>query len=94
VEIVLAISYYNIDIHRGGLQGTILFKYPNSDLETPQDFEFDIEYEPDHWFPLKDGKYQGRLWSTWPSNTRIGWRGPMLKKEVLEQLPSIFWEDE
>ena len=70
-------------------------------------FEFEIEYEQDCWYPCRDGflptiDFQGiakfewltpKSYTTFPPNTRVGWRGPMIKYELLNNLPHVFWKE-
>ncbi len=71
------------------------------------DFEFEVEYAPSNWYPLKNGALpakdpQGfasfsydapKLWDAFPSDTRIGYRGPMILRKFVGQLPNIYYSD-
>lgn len=59
-------------------------------------FEFHIEYKKKFWYPLKDGKLPledpqkifnlsscKRDWTEYDNNTKVGWRGPMIKWEIV-----------
>ena len=62
-------------------------------------FEFHIEYKKGYWYPLKDGNLphedpQGifdlssivrKKWTEYDENTKVGWRGPMLKWKFVEE---------
>ena len=62
-------------------------------------FEFHIEYKKGYWYPLKDGNLphedpQGifdlssivrKKWTEYDDNTKVGWRGPMLKWKFVEE---------
>jgi len=94
-------AYQGIYIHDNNLQGMFLF---NNDTE-PQNFEFHIEWIPDHWYPLRNGilksdeqftfpvEFEGKSWKEFPLNTRIGWRGPMIQKKYLKYFPLIYKEN-
>jgi hypothetical protein len=74
--------------------------YINSDIfEIEEEFEFHIEYLPNYWYPLKNGKLPEedpqrmfkilsnpdikRHWQEYDKNTRIGWRGPMIPWNIV-----------
>jgi hypothetical protein len=91
--------------HREGLSGTMIYHWRGGDSE-PRAFEFELEYAPDCWYPLINGclpmvdpqgfaKFEypePKHWSTFPSNIRVGWRGPlMLWSKVAEQSPVYFY---
>jgi len=89
--------------HRTGTQGHILWAFEDED-----EFEFDIEYKADHWYPLCSGTLPsedcqrlahfgeagGKHYSAFPHNTGVGFRGPMLLWDKLPALPNIYWHDE
>jgi hypothetical protein len=72
--------------------------------------EFDINYKEGHWYPLAGGRLpvsdkqglaefgdvSGKHYSEFPPTTLIGWRGPMMLWERLDELPvqQIYWHDE
>ena len=86
------------------LVGDIIFS-PNDDPIKNKGFEFDIEWSPDNWYPLENGllpaaDWQGfsrftpetiRDWRDYPTNTRIGWRGPMILWSKLKHLPQVYY---
>lgn len=88
-------------VHQQNLKGIIT--YDNIDLT--RDFEFDIEYEKDCWYPLKNNCLpkkdpqhlasfsfnEPKPYTDYPANTRIGWRGPMILWEKVKKLPDIYW---
>ena len=96
------ITYY----HRKNLQGKIVFHNDGKDEIELENFEFDIEYIPNNWYPLKNGHLppkdsQGistfnytepKHWSEFEMHTRIGWRGPMIKWEYIDQFPKVYWD--
>jgi hypothetical protein len=70
------------------------------------DFEFDIEYKDDSWYPLEngllpslpktgtgllDGRY--KKWNELPKDTCVGWRGPMILWNDLDTLPNCYYFD-
>jgi len=92
-------SYQGTYTHVTGLKGT--FKFTNIDYED-QNFEFHIEWKKDNWYPLKNGKlesdeqfifpseFENRSWESFSSETRIGWRGPMILKKWYKYLPKVY----
>ena len=79
----------------------------NSEENKPFKFTFDIEYKSNHWYPLDKNGYlpaksadfgnilldgKKKHWSNFPSNTRIGWRGPMVIWNKLDNLPKVFYD--
>lgn len=80
-----------------GIVGTFEWlsgKPENDDLCTS---EFHIEFKKDMWYPLINGKVpRGKWtmgtpedWDKYPTNTRIGWRGPSIDKNTMKLLPDI-----
>lgn len=71
------------------------------------EFEFDIEWAKDEWYPLTNGKLpendpQGFSkfpdnmlldWKDYPKDTRIGWRGPMILLDKMDSLPKVYYYD-
>lgn len=87
--------------HNSGLKGTI--KYFNMDLMV---FQFEIEYQKNHWYPLNNNGKLGKKdrhgyadfkdkaglhYSEFPKTTPIGFRGPMIKYSILKDLPKVYW---
>jgi hypothetical protein len=81
------------------LQGKILYN-GNKELH---DFEFDIEYKPNQWYPLKDGVLpekdeQGiftllgekKSLNNFSTDTHIGWRGPMILWDKVKDLDKVY----
>jgi hypothetical protein len=75
--------------------------WDKSSSNTPG-FEFDLEYYPDWWHPLRNNhlpldstqlvnKFRGVCWDTYPETTRLGWRGPLIPVSVLNALPDVWW---
>ena len=67
-------------------------------------FEFHIEYKLNYWYPLQNNiisitnpefKHINENYSKnineFPLDTRVGWRGPMIKVDLLRKLPLIFY---
>jgi hypothetical protein len=87
-------------VHKEGLKGKMVYSYGEYDTE------FDIEYELHHWYPLTNGclpkkdpqgfsKFsykEPKPWTDFPTNTRIGWRGPMMLWSDVIKMPDIYWE--
>jgi len=87
------------------LKGKMVFNWDgNCTLKerTFEDWEFEIEFKPNNWYPLKDGKLpeqdQGffhfdwrRHWSEFDRGTHIGFRGPAILWSVVqsEKVPLI-----
>jgi hypothetical protein len=70
-------------------------------------FEFDIEYKHHYWYPLDNEylpasdpqgfsqfpwTYQKQHWTSFPRETRVGWRGHMVLWSKLDELPNIIWQ--
>jgi len=84
------------------VKGDAVMSWDGSSVQRPA-FEFDLEYENDSWYPLfndhlplepdliTDKKYCGVSWKTYPVETRLGWRGPMIPVTVLDTLPDVSW---
>jgi len=83
------------------LDGSIYYKWQNN--QKPYEFEFEIEYKKNNWYPLKNGilpatDEQGfsellgedMSWSEFPKKTHIGWRGPMILWENLKKLEKVY----
>jgi hypothetical protein len=86
-----------------GLTGTFIVanSLDEIDDEDPDDdsrTDFDIEYIPNHWFPMENGSlpandWQGfahlsgvaKSWTTFDPSTRLGWRGPMIPLERIDE---------
>jgi len=84
------------------LNGKIKHQWQNND-EEPYDFEFEIEYKKNNWYPLTNGilpaeDEQGFLqllgedksWSEFPKSTHIGCRGPMILWDDLKKLKKVW----
>ncbi len=70
-------------------------------------FTFDLNYMEGCWYPLKNGRLPDRdpqgfatinsetekLWSNYPDNTFIGWRGPMINFKDLANSPNLYYID-
>ena len=65
--------------------------------------DFDIEYADHRWYPMNNGilpasDEQGMVhllgapteWTAFPTKTRLGWRGPMIPLENLNDVPFRF----
>lgn len=78
----------------------ILFPFQEEQNLEPVDFEFDVEWQKNYWFPLRNGVYdndeidpelnQIKHWSDFSTNTHVGWRGPMIFWDDIDSLPKIF----
>lgn len=90
--------------HSQDMKGTLTFHMRDSDLEI--EFEFQVEYDDDCWYPLFDGSLPPRCtqlgyrlhpgndpkpYTYFPDTTRIGWRGPMVKWEKISDQPDVWW---
>ena len=70
-------------------------------------FNFHINYAEDSWYPLGDNgvlpnqdpqgfaDFTGVIldYRDYPAGTLIGWRGPMIKWEYVENSDNIYWND-
>ena len=82
-------SYILTYKHEQDLHGKVKFRNLSTEF---RDFNFDLEFKKDNWYPLNDlgflpeADQQGlmnfigceRDYRNYPDNTRIGWRGPMV----------------
>jgi len=73
-----------------------------------REFEFEIEYKEGHWYPLEDGRLpendpqgfsnfgdaSGKHYDDFPKGTLIGWRGPMILQDKLDDLDQVYWHDD
>ena len=89
-------------IHNDNLTG--IGKMKNIDINYSI-FNFDINYEYDYWYPLDNNGFlpnydhQGffnlnnvkKDWKKYPLNTLLGWRGPMLQWQDVENAPKIYY---
>ena len=71
---------------------------------TDDDFEFHIMYKEGYWYPLQNGCLPAfsadddeplldgveKPWYTFPDDTYIGWRGPMIVQEYIDELPDVY----
>jgi hypothetical protein len=96
----------SIYVHEEGLCGRMEWHWDKKKKHTSELFEFEINYKPKHWYPLKNGYLPeidplqdedypswgsaGRHWSEFPETTQVGWRGPMLLWDKLDQQPPVF----
>jgi hypothetical protein len=84
------------------LNGKIKHQWQNNN-EEPYNFEFEIEYKKNNWYPLTNGilpaeDEQGfsellgedKSWSEFSKNTHIGWRGPMILWDDLKKLKKVW----
>lgn len=94
-------------VHEKDLHGTITFHFGglsdhSKSENSTMDFDFELEYRKDHWYPTKDGyfpakdgypklKYPKTHWTKFPPKTKVGWRGPMLLWEKVKTQPKVYW---
>jgi hypothetical protein len=65
--------------------------------------DFDIEYRNDNWYPMENGVLPVRgddgfttlmgvkkKWTSFPLTTRLGWRGPMIPLERIDEIKIQF----
>ena len=88
----------------GGKNSSSTFTTNNiHDISKPYPFEFHINYSGHNWFPLKNGYLPAKgddgqplldgkkkKWTTFPKETPIGWRGPMILWDKLDKLPNVY----
>lgn len=93
-------------IHNHDLTGKIIWE--EGDLNSEQPFEFHIEYQKDHWYPLKNNflpkedpqKFaffsypEDKHYMDFNDKTRVGWRGPMLLWSKMKNQPDIYYYKE
>lgn len=91
--------------HNKDLQGEWFFHNHLHD-DGFDNFEFHIEYKTGCWYPLTEGRLpdtdpQGfsdinkntkKDWKEYPTDTHIGWRGPMVRWDIVENddTPSVY----
>jgi hypothetical protein len=94
--------------HKGGLCGSMTF-YDTGCIETVDNFEFDVEVSRNRWWPFKEGRLpqgsevfknfcknrsmDGAHYSSLPTSTRLGWRGPAVQTKYADSLPPISLDD-
>lgn len=90
--------------HKKGLQGKLRFQ--SIDV-VHKNFEFDVEYRQNNWYPFVDGYLPEKdcqelytlldkktHWTEFPTDTRIGWRGPMMRwSDVEKSRKQIYWHN-
>lgn len=88
-------------VHAQNMKGKLTFH----GIDYTRDFEFDVEYDKDCWYPLEDGCLpkedeqklapfsfpEPKPYTDFPTTTRVGWRGPMILWEKVKELPDIYW---
>ena len=88
-------------IHDKDNQGTALWSWGS------EEFEFEIEWKRDHWYPLVNGilrgheqdpnftfeNQKGKHYTEFSDNTLLGWRGPIMLWEKLKNLSDICPDD-
>lgn len=94
-------GYKAVYTHNRGLSGKIRF----ADIDdSDRPFEWDLEYVRGRWYPLHKGRIEGdeywtipdvykKSWSEYPTDTRVGWRGPCVLTKSLKVMPKIFYVD-
>ena len=92
--------YWKTDNHL--LKGKIKYEWQDK-TEQPYDFEFDIEYEKGHWYPLTDGilqdkhkqkiisKNKNKFWTGFPENTPLGMRGPIIIWNEIKDMEKVYY---
>eukprot|EP00299_Pterocystis_sp_00344_P008165 c2991_g1_i1.p1 GENE.c2991_g1_i1~~c2991_g1_i1.p1 ORF type:complete len:368 (-),score=74.30 c2991_g1_i1:81-1184(-) len=73
--------------HFGDLKGNWVANEWNWD-----EFEFDLEYEEGHWYPLEGGVLSlenDKRWQDFPRTTRVGFRGPAILLSKVHALPPV-----
>lgn len=85
-------SFFTPIAGRGGMLGGKL-RLPG--VDTNDEFEFDIEYAPGCYLPLKDGDVcvdgEKKHWMTFAADTtHVGWRGPMMSWDDVEYMPRVY----
>jgi len=85
-----------------GMSGSLRFKSIN-EKEWP--LELEVEYKPGFWYPLVNGYLPAKdpqnifgvllgrkiHWKDLPSNTPVGWRGPMILLEDVKKMPLVYY---
>lgn len=72
-------------------------------IDESRNFEFDVEYKKDNWYPLKNGVLPDEYlqmsyeilgkknkWNELPNNIHIGYRGPMILWNNIYKMPGIY----
>jgi hypothetical protein len=84
------------------LKGKIIYEWQDK-KEEPYDFEFDIEYEKNNWYPLTDGILQdkhkqkvvsvhkNKHVSKFPENTPLGYRGPIIVWNKIKDMEKLYY---
>jgi hypothetical protein len=86
--------------YEDALKGRCFYNFMN-EADPDWRFEFEVEYSPDCWYPLRNGLLlgDGRFvipeemkgsWEKIPIETRVGFRGPMIKISEFDKLPKVF----
>lgn len=89
--------------HKEGCRGRLVFHFEKGN-HILEDFEFHIEYRPDCYYPLTNGKliasgdddneylvqHNDQAWDTFPDECRVGYRGPIIPDIFIDSLPKIY----
>ena len=86
------------------LSGTMIFHWKGyTAKQSTMPFEFELEYLPCHWYPLKKGKLPARArgakfpwdkakhWTEFPPTTKVGFRGAMINWNNLKDMPKVYY---
>ena len=95
---------YYIDFTKTtGIKGTWTWHYPGGTDKELEEREFDVDTGT-IWYPLKNNTvpnrdsqgiftipidFAGKHYTELDDSTRLGWRGPMMRKSDMDNLPSI-----
>jgi hypothetical protein len=95
-------------IHSGSnLKGSLVLHTDAEGDISLRNFTFHLEYKKDHWYPVTSAGYlptkdpQGiakfthktkKHFTEFSTNTKIGWRGPMILAKHLKNLPDVYWD--
>jgi hypothetical protein len=91
-------NYTFVYKHGSGLKGQAKWLYEGSKKEKFSNFEFDVEYKPRHWYPLKNrvlgcSVHKDKITTDLEyveKDVRVGWRGPCILETDVKNLPDFF----
>lgn len=99
-------THYAIYTHKKVLSGTMMHSWQKK-TDRPYDFEWDVEYLHNQWYPLTNGLLPAldmdfykplidgrpRHWTELPDAMPVGWRGPAILWSMLKNLASVYWHE-